>query len=55
MIYLLFSFVGLLKKYQDNISKGAAVEKELLTLQNDEEEQSKYYLSYPKPYVLDMK
>ena len=31
---------------QDNITKRAAVEKEPLTLEN-------YYLSYPKPPVLD--
>ena len=32
-----------------------AVEKESFTLEKDNEEQSKYYLSYPKPPVLDMK
>ena len=26
-----------------------------MTLEKDEEEQSKYYLSYPRPPVLDMK
>ena len=26
-----------------------------MTLEKDKEEQSKYYLSYPKPAVLDMK
>ena len=26
-----------------------------MTLEKDKEEQSKYYLSYPKPPVLDMK
>ena len=31
------------------------IEKEPLTLEKDKEEQSKYYLSYPKPPVLDMK
>ena len=31
------------------------VEKEPLTLEKDKEDQSKYYLSYLKPYVLDMK
>ena len=31
------------------------VEKEPLTLEKDNEDQSKYYLSYPKPPVLDMK
>ena len=35
--------------------KRAAVEKEPLTLEKDKEDQSKYYLSYPKPPVLDMK
>ena len=29
--------------------------KEPLTLEKDKEDQSKYYLSYPKPPVLDMK
>ena len=42
-------------KAQDNISKRAAVEKEPSTLQKDNEDQRKYYLSYPKPPVLDMK
>ena len=55
MIYLFCSFVSLLKKSQDNASKRATVEKEPLTLENDKEEQSKYYLSYPKSLVLDMK
>ena len=55
MIYLFYSFVRLQEKSQDNISKQAAVEKEPLTLEKDKEEQSKYYLSYPKPPVLDMK
>ena len=31
------------------------IEKEPLTLEKDKEDQSKYYLSYPKPSVLDMK
>ena len=35
-------------------SKRAAVEKEPFTLEKDKEVQSKYYLSYPKPRVLDM-
>ena len=43
------------KKVQDNISKRAAIEKVPLTLEKDKEDQSKYYLSYPKPPVLDMK
>ena len=43
------------EKSQNNISKRAAVEKEPLTFEKDEEDQSKYYLSYPKPPVLDMK
>ena len=30
------------------ISKQAAVEKEQLTLEKDKEDQSKYYLGYPK-------
>ena len=37
------------------MSKQAAVEKELLTLEKDKEDQIKYYLSYPKPPVLDVK
>ena len=31
------------------------VEKEPFTLEKDKEDQSKYYLSYPKPPVLDTK
>ena len=31
------------------------IEKELLTLEKDKKDQSKYYLRYPKPPVLDMK
>ena len=31
------------------------IEKESLTLEKDNKGQSKYYLSYPKPPVLDMK
>ena len=31
------------------------VEKEAFTLEKDNEDQSKYYLSYPKPPALDMK
>ena len=48
-------FVRLQEKGQDNISKPVAVEKEPLTLEKDNEGQSKYYLSYSKPSVLDMK
>ena len=33
----------------------AAIEKEPFTLEKDQEDQSKYYLSYQKPPVLDMK
>ena len=40
---------------QDNISKRVAVAKEPLTLEKNNEDQSKYYLSYPKAPVLDMK
>ena len=45
------------KKAQDNRSKRkqTAIEKEPLTLEKDKEDQSKYYLSYPKPPVLDTK
>ena len=39
-------------KVQDNISKWGVVEREQPTLEM--EDQSKYYLSYPKPSVLDM-
>ena len=35
--------------------KRAATEKELSTLEKDKEGQSKHYLTYPKPPVLDMK
>ena len=45
----------LYEKAQDNISKRAIVKKEPSTLEKDKENQSKYYLSYPKPSVLDMK
>ena len=37
------------------ISKQAVAEKQPLTLEEYNEEQSKCYLSYPKPPVLDMK
>ena len=37
------------------MSKWAAVEKKSLTLEKDKEDQSKYYLSYLKPPVLDIK
>ena len=43
------------EKAQDNISKRAALEKEPLNLEKDREDQSKYYLSYPKPPVLHMR
>ena len=42
------------EKAQDNRSKRIAVEKESLTLEKDQEDQSKYYLSYPTPSALDM-
>ena len=42
----------LLEKDQD---KRAVVEKEPSTLERNEEDESKYYLSYPKPPVLDIK
>ena len=50
-----FSFVRLQEKSQDNINKEAAVEKEPLTSEKEKEDQSKYYLSYPKPRLLDMR
>ena len=37
------------------ISKEAVAEKQPLTLEEYNEEQSKCYLRYPKPPVLDMK
>ena len=37
------------------MSKRVAVEKESSTLEKDQEDQSKYYLSHQKPPVLDMK
>ena len=40
---------------QDIRNKLLAIEKEPLTLEKDCEGQSKCYLSYPKPLVLDMK
>ena len=43
------------EKTQDNRSKQTAIEKEPLTLEKDKEDQSKDYLSFPKPPVLDMK
>ena len=45
------------KKAQDNRSKRkqTAIEKEPLTLEKDKEDQSRYYLSHPKPLILDMK
>ena len=45
------------KKAQDNRSKRkqTAIEKEPLTLEKDKEDQSKYFLIYPKPPVLDLK
>ena len=42
-------------KAQDNISKQAATEKELSTLEKDKEDQSRHCLIYPKLPVLDMK
>ena len=48
-------FTRLKEKAQDNISKRAAVVKEPSILEKEQEDQSKYYLSYPKPPVLDMK
>ena len=45
----------IVEKAQDHISKWVAVKKEPLTLERDNEEQCKYYLSYPKPPALDMK
>ena len=37
------------------MSKQAAFEKGPLTLEKDKEDSSKYYLSYPKPPVLEIK
>ena len=44
-----------MEKSQSKVNKQAVVEKEPLTLAKENEDQSKYYLSYPKPPVLDMK
>ena len=64
LLLLFFNFLVLHGTYseihkrcnsQDNTSKQTAFEKEPLTLEKDKEDQSKYYLSYPKPAVLDMK
>ena len=49
------NFVRLQEKAEDNINKRAAVEKEPLTLGKNKEDQSSYYLTYPKPAGLDMK
>ena len=49
------TFVRLLEKSQDNISKLAAIEKEPLTLEKDKEGKNKYYLSYPRALILDVK
>ena len=40
--------------FVSNVSKRATVEKEPSTLEKDKGDQSKYYLSYPQPPVLDM-
>ena len=37
------------------MSKKAAVKKESQTLEKDKEDQSKFYVIYPNPPVLDMK
>ena len=44
-----------MEKVQGNIRQRAAVEKKSATLVKDKEDHSKYYLSYPKPTVLDIK
>ena len=49
------SFVRLYEKSHNDISKRATVKKEPLTYEKDKEDQSKYYLSYPKLHVLEMK
>ena len=49
------SFVRLYEKSHNDISKRATVKKEPLTYEKDKEDQSKYYLSYPKLRVLEMK
>ena len=51
----MLQFCRLSEKAQDDISKQAAVGKEPSTLEKDKDGQSKYYLSYPNPSVLDMK
>ena len=42
------------RKYTHTYTR-AAIEKEPFTLEKDKEDQSKYYLRYQKPSVLDMK
>ena len=49
------NLIRLPEKAQDNTSNLVVVEKKRLILEKDNEEQSKYYPSYPKPPVLDMK
>ena len=44
-----------MRESQDNISKRAPVEKEPVALEKDKKDQTKYYLSYQKPSVLDIK
>ena len=43
------------EKSPENMSNWAAVGKEPLTLEKDKKDLSRYYFSYPKPPVLEMK
>ena len=44
-----------MQDYKRKLKIIQVTEKKQLTLEKDKEDQSKYYLSYPKPPVLDMK
>ena len=50
--FVKFLFSSTSRKHVRDLSRP---EKEPLTLEKDKEDQSKYYLSYPKTPVLDMK
>ena len=43
-----------MQDYKRKLKIIQVTEKKQLTLEKDKEDQSKYYLSYPKPPVLDM-
>ena len=48
------NFVRLSEKFQNNIRSKLQLRKKPSTLEKDKEDHRKYYLSYPKPPVLDM-